>query len=147
MPVSKELSIEQMAERSGLSVSALRYYDQIGLIQSHRNRGGHRRFARAQLRRVSFVLIAQRFDLTLPQIKAILDGLPDSRTPNARDWERISEGLKTRLTAQITALETMRDSLDGCIGCGCLSLDKCALYNPEDHVSARGAGPVISLDL
>lgn len=144
MPVSKELTIGQMARRTGLAVSAIRYYESEGLIQAERNAGGHRRFARAQVRRVSFILIAQQFGLTLPQIKSILCALPQERTPNAKDWAGISTGLKAHLDARIAALEAMRDSLDGCIGCGCLSLDSCALYNPDDRLAAKGSGPVIS---
>lgn len=142
---ASELSIGQMARRTGLSVSAIRYYDTEGLITANRNRGGHRRFARAQVRRVSFILIAQQFGLTLPQIKSVLAKLPDNRTPNAKDWELISRQLKTHLDQRINDLTRMRDSLDGCIGCGCLSLDACALYNAEDRAARHGTGPVISL--
>jgi len=140
-----EITIGQMAKRTGLAVSAIRYYETEGLITANRNRGGHRRFARAQVRRVSFVLIAQQFGLTLPQIKAILSELPEGRTPTAKDWERISKGLRVYLDQRIASLQQMRDSLDGCIGCGCLSLDACALHNPGDALSKRGAGPVISM--
>ena len=139
-----EITIGQMAKRTGLAVSAIRYYEGEGLITANRNRGGHRRFARAQVRRVSFILIAQKFGLTLPQIKQVLVGLPDNRTPTAKDWARISKDLRAHLNAHISSLERMRDSLDGCIGCGCLSLDKCALYNPDDRLAKQGAGPVIS---
>lgn len=143
---NSELSIGQMAKRTGLAVSAIRYYETEGLISANRNRGGHRRFARAQVRRVSFILIAQQFGLSLPQIKDVLLQLPEERTPNAKDWALISTRLRGHLDRRITELERMRDSLDGCIGCGCLSLDACALYNPEDRLSARGSGPVISLN-
>lgn len=139
-----EITIGQMAKRTGLAVSAIRYYETEGLITANRNRGGHRRFARAQVRRVSFILIAQQFGLTLPQIKDVLSTLPDNRTPTAKDWASISKNLRSHLDKRISDLERMRDSLDGCIGCGCLSLDACALYNPEDRQSTRGAGPVIS---
>jgi len=140
-----EITIGQMAKRTGLAVSAIRYYETQGLITANRNRGGHRRFARAQVRRVSFILIAQQFGLTLPQIKTVLGDLPDNRTPTAKDWERISKGLRVHLDKRIAKLQQMRDSLDGCIGCGCLSLDACALYNPEDTLAMRGAGPIISM--
>lgn len=139
-----ELTIGQVAKRTGLAVSAIRFYESEGLISANRNRGGHRRFARAQVRRVSFILIAQKFGLTLPQIKRVLDGLPEARTPNAKDWARISTDLRVHLDHKITELERMRDSLDGCIGCGCLSLDACALYNPDDRLSTTGSGPIIS---
>lgn len=143
--ITKELSIGQMAVRAGLAVSAIRYYADTGLITAHRNAGGHRRFARAQLRRVSFILIAQQFGLTLPQIKDVFAQLPDNRTPTAKDWARISMSLKEMLNARIARWEQMRDTLDGCIGCGCLSLDSCQLYNANDRVSAQGTGPVITL--
>ena len=139
-----EITIGQMAKRTGLAVSAIRFYETEGLISANRNRGGHRRFARAQVRRVSFILIAQQFGLTLPQIKNVLSALPDSRTPTAKDWALISKDLRTYLDKRITDLERMRDSLDSCIGCGCLSLDSCALYNPDDALHKRGTGPVIS---
>ncbi|MGB7316383.1 MAG: redox-sensitive transcriptional activator SoxR [Planktotalea sp.] len=140
-----ELTIGQVAKRTGLAVSAIRYYENEGLITAHRNRGGYRRFARAQIRRVSFILIAQKFDLTLPQIKGIFSQLPDNRTPNAKDWANISHALRVHLDRKISALEHMRDSLDGCIGCGCLSLDACALYNQDDKLSKQGSGPIISI--
>ena len=142
---SPELSIGQMATRTGLAVSAIRFYETEGLITANRNRGGHRRFARAQIRRVSFILIAQQFGLTLPQIKTVFSELPDNRTPTAKDWAAISKDLRTHLDTRIRDLERMRDSLDGCIGCGCLSLDACALYNKDDKQAKRGTGPVISL--
>lgn len=141
-----ELTIGQMARRTGLAVSAIRFYETEGLITANRNQGGHRRFARAQVRRVSFILIAQQFGLTLPQVKGVLQQLPQERTPNAKDWAIISEALQTHLDTKIAKLTHMRDSLDGCIGCGCLSLDACALYNPDDMLSKRGSGPVISLN-
>lgn len=144
---NSELTIGQMAKRTGLAASAIRYYETEGLITANRNRGGHRRFARAQVRRVSFILIAQKFSLTLPQIKEVLRQLPDGRTPNGKDWADISQEFRRHLDQRITDLERMRDSLDGCIGCGCLSHDACALYNPDDRLAAHGSGPVISLNL
>ena len=144
---NSELTIGQIAERTGLAVSAIRFYENEGLITANRNRGGHRRFARAQVRRVSFVLIAQQFGLTLPQIKEVLGELSDRRTPNAKDWAAISTALRHHLDEKITKLTKMRNSLDGCIGCGCLSLDACALYNPEDTLAQHGNGPVISFNL
>ena len=141
-----ELTIGQVAKRTGLAVSAIRYYESEGLITANRNRGGHRRFARAQIRRVSFILIAQKFGLTLPHIKKVLAQLPDERTPNAQDWARISKGLRVHLDKKISELEHMRDSLDGCIGCGCLSLKSCALYNPDDHAGQRGTGAMFLLE-
>ncbi|MEN8936264.1 MAG: redox-sensitive transcriptional activator SoxR, partial [Planktotalea arctica] len=102
---NSELTIGQMAKRTGLAVSAIRYYETEGLITANRNRGGHRRFARAQVRRVSFILIAQKFNLTLPQIKEVLRQLPDGRTPNAKDWADISQEFRRHLDQQITDLE------------------------------------------
>ncbi len=139
-----ELTIGQMAKRTGLAVSAIRFYETEGLIEANRNRGGHRRFARAQVRRVSFILIAQQFGLTLPQIKTVLQSLPKGRTPTAKDWAVISTELRKHLDLKIKSLTRMRDSLEGCIGCGCLSLDACALYNPGDALAQRGTGPIIS---
>jgi len=135
------LSIGQLAHRTGLAVSAIRYYETQGLIRPARNAGGQRRFLRSDIRRLSFVRIAQQFGFTLPKISALMAGLPDERTPTKRDWEKISREFRTTLDAQIQTLEKMRDNLDGCIGCGCLSLKKCRLYNPEDNAARLGPGP------
>jgi len=134
------ITIGALARRTGVSVSALRFYEAKGLIQSFRNRGGQRRFLRSDSRRIAFILISQQLGMNLAEIGEALGGLPDGRTPTARDWARISTGIRDRIDAQITALGRTRDLLDGCIGCGCLSLDKCALYNPADRAAARGAG-------
>ncbi|NDR59341.1 redox-sensitive transcriptional activator SoxR [Aliiruegeria sabulilitoris] len=141
MPLSREISIGQLAARTGLAVSAIRYYEAQGLISSERNAGGHRRFPRSVIRRLSFIRIAQQFGYSLDRIRAELASLPENRTPNQADWSRIAGGLRGELDAQIAALTAMRDRLDGCIGCGCLSLEKCALYNPEDKAAKRGSGP------
>ena len=141
MAVNEGLSIGALAARTGLAVSAIRYYEAQGLIRPWRNAGGQRRFARSDLRRLSFVMIAQQFGFTLPQIKAELDRLPGGRTPTKADWTRISAGFRAALDAKIDTLTRLRDNLDGCIGCGCLSLPSCALYNPTDRASSRGAGP------
>lgn len=135
------LSIGQLARRTGLAVSAIRYYETQGLIHPARNAGGQRRFLRSDIRRLSFVRIAQQFGFTLPKISALMAGLPDGRTPTKRDWEKISRVFRTTLDAQIQTLEQMRDNLDGCIGCGCLSLKKCRLYNPDDGAAGLGPGP------
>ncbi len=135
------LSIGALATRTGLAVSAIRYYEAQGLIRPWRNAGGQRRFERADLRRLSFVMIAQQFGFTLPQIKAQLDQLPHGCAPTKADWVRISEGFREALNARITTLTNLRDNLDGCIGCGCLSLDVCALYNPKDRAAQNGNGP------
>jgi len=135
------LSIGQMARRTGLAASAIRFYEAQGLVRSMRTAGGQRRFARAELRRLSFIIAAQGFGLTLPEIRAELDRLPEGRTPSKADWARISRGFRIRLDTEIARLERLRDRLDGCIGCGCLSLASCALYNPRDIAAAKGAGP------
>ena len=135
------LSIGEVAERTGLAVSAIRYYEEMGLVHPDRNAGGRRRFERADIRRLSFVMIAQEFGFSLPQIKAELDRLPMGRTPTKRDWSRISIQFRAVLDQKIDAMQRLRDQLDGCIGCGCLSLAKCKLYNPKDRARINGAGP------
>ncbi|MEO0666584.1 MAG: redox-sensitive transcriptional activator SoxR [Pseudomonadota bacterium] len=135
------LSIGDMATRTGLAVSAIRYYEDEGLVTPWRNAGGRRRYQRSDLRRLSFVMVAQRFGFTLAQIRAELDRLPRQRAPTKADWARISGTFRDQLNDRIAELERMRDTLDGCIGCGCLSLDVCKLYNPDDAAAARGAGP------
>lgn len=141
MAASEGLSIGEMAARTGLAVSAIRYYEDAGLVAPWRNAGGQRRFQRADLRRLSFIMVAQQFGFTLAQIKAELDLLPRHRAPTKRDWTRISTTFRDGLDARIARLEKLRDTLDGCIGCGCLSLEACALYNPADAAAARGQGP------
>ena len=135
------LSIGDIAARTGLAVSAIRYYEDEGLVPPWRNAGGRRRYQRSDLRRLSFVMVAQRFGFTLAQIRAELDRLPRHRAPTKADWARISGTFRDQLDDRIAELERMRDTLDGCIGCGCLSLDVCKLYNPDDAAAARGAGP------
>ena len=136
-----EISIGALSHRKGLPVSTIRFYDDKGLIQSNRNGGGHRRFERAQIRRISFVTPAQKFGYTLPQIKELLDSLPNERTPTAEDWERLSEKFWKSLDAKIEKLQKLRDTLSACIGCGCLSLKICGLYNPQDIIAQDGRGP------
>ncbi|MDQ3106997.1 MAG: redox-sensitive transcriptional activator SoxR, partial [Actinomycetota bacterium] len=135
------LTIGAMAERTGVATSALRYYEREGLIRSERSDGGQRRFAREELRRVAFVRIAQRIGLTLDEIRAALATLPEARTPSRADWARLSKAWRPRLDEQIQVLERLRDDLTDCIGCGCLSLKSCALYNPNDDASRGGPGP------
>lgn len=135
------LTIGDMARRTGLAVSAIRYYEDMGLVHPGRNAGGQRRYARSDIRRLSFVMIAQEFGFTLPQIRAELDRLPQGRAPTKSDWARISTAFRRELDAKIAGLETLRDKLDGCIGCGCLSLNACRLYNPEDRARRSGPGP------
>ena len=141
MAAKDGLSIGVLAARTGLAVSAIRYYEAQGLIKPWRNAGGQRRFGRGDLRRLSFVMIAQQFGFTLPQIRAELDRLPGGRTPTREDWSRISEGFRASIDARIETLTRLRDNLDGCIGCGCLSLPTCALYNPADRAGEKGPGP------
>ena len=135
------LSIGQLAARTGMSVSAIRFYEARGLIAPMRNAGGQRRFARADIRLLSFIQIAQRLGLTLEEIRDQLARLPDGRPPTHADWTAISTGIRARLDARIAMLERLRDNLDGCIGCGCLSLERCALYNPGDRAGKQGPGP------
>ncbi|KIC50319.1 redox-sensitive transcriptional activator SoxR [Tateyamaria sp. ANG-S1] len=141
MTPSEGLSIGEIAERTGLAVSAIRYYEDEGLVAPLRNASGRRRFQRADIRRLSFIMVAQQFGFTLAQIKAELDLLPRHRAPNKRDWARISTEFREGLDARIARLEKLRDTLDGCIGCGCLSLEACALYNPRDAAAEKGQGP------
>ena len=141
MATSEGLSIIDIAAHTGLAVSAIRYYEAQGLIAPWRNAAGRRRFQRADIRRLSFVMIAQQFGFTLPQIRVELDRLPKHRAPTKADWSRISAEFRSGLDARITRLEKLRDTLDGCIGCGCLSLDACALYNADDRAAQRGTGP------
>lgn len=135
------LAIGEVAERTGLAISAIRFYETKALIKPLRNGGGQRRFPRSSIRRLSFIMIAQQLGLSIVEIKQALAQLPEGRTPTARDWVRISKGIQQQVQQQIAALERIRDTLDGCIGCGCLSLKKCALYNPDDKFHDKGAGP------
>jgi MerR family redox-sensitive transcriptional activator SoxR len=135
------LTIGALSERTGVAPSALRYYEAEGLISSTRSSGGQRRFARETLRRVSFIRVAQQVGLTLDEIHAALASLPDNRTPTKADWERLASAWRPRIDHQIAMLERLRDRLTGCIGCGCLSLKVCQLYNPGDELGERGPGP------
>lgn len=135
------LAIGAVAERTGVSVSALRYYEAEGLIDSTRTDGGQRRFTRDVIRRVSFIRIAQAVGLQLEEIREALDALPHGRAPTERDWNRLSASWRPRLDEQIAVLERLRDRLDSCIGCGCLSLKVCRIVNPDDVAAEGGAGP------
>jgi MerR family transcriptional regulator, redox-sensitive transcriptional activator SoxR len=135
------LSIGDLSRRTGISVSAIRFYEARGLVQAIRTRGNQRRFMRADIRRLSFALIAQQLGLKLTEIEAELATLPQGRPPTRRDWQAISRQIRTALQAKIEMLEKTRDLLEGCIGCGCLSLDRCALYNRDDRAARGGAGP------
>jgi MerR family redox-sensitive transcriptional activator SoxR len=136
------LTIGELAARSGFASSALRYYESLGLITATRTSGNQRRYERATLRRLAFIRSAQRVGLSLEEITEALQTLPGNRTPTKADWTRLSHQWRSRLNEQIERLERLRDRLDSCIGCGCLSLQKCTLQNPEDYVSSRGPGAV-----
>lgn len=135
------ISIGKISERTGVAVSAIRYYEEQGLISSERNAGGQRRFLKSDIRRVSFILIAQQFGYTLDVIRYELSALPQGRTPTKEDWARLSGKMRKTLDQRIEQMQQLRDNLDGCIGCGCLSLKKCKLYNPDDVARSLGKGP------
>ena len=137
----KDLPIGYLAQRTGVSVSALRFYESEGLISSLRNAGNQRRYARDVLRRVSFIRIAQQVGLNLEEIRSYLSTLPRDRTPTKSDWSKISKSWRPQLDLQIAELMRLRDNLDSCIGCGCLSLKTCSLYNPRDIAASLGSGP------
>ena len=145
MEMAGLLTIGELARRSGVSVSAVRFYEAKGLLNPIRTGGNQRRFLRSDLRRLSFALIAQQIGCTLPEIAAELAKLPQGRAPTQADWRRISNGFSKLLDRRIAALQRMRDTLDGCIGCGCLSLKKCGLYNREDRAARTGTGPRYAL--
>ena len=134
------LTIGQLAARSGLATSALRYYEELGLIRSERTAGGQRRFPRAALRRVAFVRAAQRVGLSLEEVGAALARLPEDHAPTAKEWAPVARSWQHRIDDQIAELQVLRRKLGGCIGCGCLSLKTCTLYNPDDVAAERGAG-------
>jgi MerR family redox-sensitive transcriptional activator SoxR len=140
--VDAQLTIGEVAERSGVAPSALRYYEREGLVDAHRTAGGQRRYERHVLRRLAFIAAAKHVGLGLDEIRDVLSLLPEERTPTAQDWSRLSASWRDRLDEEIAALEALRDGLDSCIGCGCLSLERCALSNPDDAVAARGPGAV-----
>ncbi|NQV94335.1 MAG: redox-sensitive transcriptional activator SoxR [Sphingomonadales bacterium] len=142
---TKALTIGDLAARTGLSVSAIRFYEDKGLVEPFRSSGGQRRFLRSDIRRLSFVLIAQKLGLSIGEIQRQLARLPHGRTPTQSDWTRIGKAMRGVIDTRIAELERTRDRLDGCIGCGCLSLKKCALYNPEDRAGLKGPGPQLVL--
>lgn len=141
MALGSELSIGQLAARCGMAVSAIRYYEAQGLIRANRNAGGHRRYRRDVIRRLSFIQISKQFGFSLERIRKELASLPEERAPSPEEWSRIGKGFRTELDAQIETLTRLRDNLDGCIGCGCLSLASCKLYNPQDRAAQNGSGP------
>lgn len=135
-----ELTIGQVASRTGIAPSALRFYEERGLLQPLRTQGGQRRYRRSSLRLLSVLKAAQAVGLSLEEIETALATLPDQRAPTKRDWARLSTAWRAQLDAHIQRLERLRDNLDGCIGCGCLSLRSCALFNPEDRDATSGPG-------
>lgn len=139
------IPIGTLARRTGVAVSAIRFYEEKGLLQSLRSAGNQRRFLRSDIRRISFILIAQKLGLGLKEIEEHLATLPQGRTPTVGDWERISSHMRARIDEQIDLLTRTRKRLDQCIGCGCLSLAKCALYNAGDKAAAKGPGPHMDL--
>jgi MerR family redox-sensitive transcriptional activator SoxR len=140
------LPIGELARRTGLAVSAIRFYEDKGLVQSLRTSGNQRRFLRSDIRRLSFILIAQKLGLGLAEIEVELSKLPMGRTPTVGDWQKISRSLRKEIDARIQLLNRTRSKLDECIGCGCLSLQRCALYNRDDRAGAAGPGPRFVLD-
>lgn len=141
-PQSQELSVGEVAERSGVAVSALHFYEAKGLIKSHRNGGNQRRYSRDVLRRVAVIKVGQRLGIPLAAIGDAFSNLPEGRTPTAKDWSVLSAKWKDDLDERIASLIQLRDNLSDCIGCGCLSLERCKLYNPEDRLAEQGSGPV-----
>jgi len=140
------LTIGELSERTDVAPSALRFYEAEGLIHADRSDGNQRRYHRDVLRRVSFIKVAQRVGLSLDEIRAAVASLPEARTPTKEDWAKLSRSWRPQLDAQIAMLERLRDRLDGCIGCGCLSLRVCSLFNPADEAAASGPGPRYLLD-
>ena len=146
MTQSRFISIGQLASRTGVAVSAIRFYEEKGLVNPLRTGGNQRRFLRSDIRRISFVLIAQKLGLALADIEDQLASLPNGRNPTQSDWQRISRNMRAQIDEKITLLTRARNQLDQCIGCGCLSLQKCQLYNKDDRLAAKGPGPRAVLD-
>ncbi len=137
---SGELTPGELAARSGVAISALHFYERQGLIQSRRTTGNQRRYPREMLRRVAFIRVSQRVGIPLAEIRNALDTLPEGRTPGREEWEKLSALWRVDLDRRIEQLVRLRDDLTGCIGCGCLSLDRCTLFNPEDALGDEGPG-------
>jgi MerR family redox-sensitive transcriptional activator SoxR len=139
--MSQLITIGEVSRRSGVAASALRFYENRGLIDSERAGSGHRRYPRPVLRRIAFIVFAQRIGLTLDEIGAELAKLPPDRAPTRRDWSRLSRGWSSRIDERIAELERLKRGLTECIGCGCLSLERCRLSNPDDRAARLGPGP------
>jgi MerR family redox-sensitive transcriptional activator SoxR len=140
MRTTDQLTVGEVAQRSGYATSALRFYEREGLIEAARTTGNQRRYERSVLRRLAFIRAARNVGLGLDEVRTTLDSLPEGRTPTRADWARLSHGWRSRLDRQIVALQALRDGLDSCIGCGCLSLKRCAISNPGDIAATAGAG-------
>ena len=140
------ITIGQLSQRTGVAVSAIRFYEEKGLLHSLRTSGNQRRFLRSDIRRVSFILIAQRLCLALSEIEEHLASLPEERNPTLGDWQKISRQMRDQIDDRIRLLNRTRSQLDQCIGCGCLSLQKCQLYNKDDKLGLKGPGPRAVLD-
>ncbi len=140
------VSIGVLAKRTGLAVSAIRFYEEKGLIASQRTGGNQRRFRRSDIRRLSFILIAQRLGLSLPEIEEAMNRLPAGRTPSISDWQRISRSLRQEIDSRIALLTRTRSKLDECIGCGCMSLERCQRINRDDRAACAGPGPRFVLE-
>ena len=143
MPNKISLSVGKVAERCGVNISTLHFYEEKGLISSWRNESNHRRYSKDVLRRISVIKAAQKVGINLGSIKNAFSSLPDSRTPDTKDWERLAKSWKGELDARIEYLQNLRDSLAGCIGCGCLSMKKCPIYNDNDKLQSQGSGAVL----
>lgn len=146
MHASQGLTIGAVAARTGLAVSAIRFYEQHGLVSPVKNSAGHRRYDRSDIRKLSFVLIAQELGVSLRDLGTLMQTLPQGRAPSRTDWKRMAAKFRVDLNERISKAERLRDTLDGCIGCGCLSLRQCALYNPKDRARASGTGPRYLID-
>ena len=145
MPEDRFITIGRLAERTGVAVSAIRFYEEKGLLQALRTGGNQRRFLRSDIRRVSFILVAQKLGLGLAEIAAQLASLPHGRTPTINDWQQVSRRMRSQIDQRIKLLIRTRNQLDQCIGCGCLSLQKCQLFNKDDRMGVMGAGPRVLL--
>jgi MerR family transcriptional regulator, redox-sensitive transcriptional activator SoxR len=139
--ISRRLTVGELAERTGVATSALRFYEERGLLHPERNDSGHRRYARPLVRRVAFIVFAQRVGFTLEEIRAELDKLPTDRVPSSNDWDRLTRTWTARSNDRIEELKRLKFGLTGCIGCGCLSLESCVVLNPFDQVASHGPGP------
>jgi MerR family redox-sensitive transcriptional activator SoxR len=138
---SPTLAIGAVSSRTGVAVSAIRFYQEQGLIEATRESSGHRRFERSTIRRISFIRICQQLGYSLDEIRTQLDALPHGRTPNEQDWQRLAASFRSDIDARMAGLAQLKEKLDGCIGCGCLSLQRCALYNADDSAARLGPGP------